>query len=400
MKFSRRQFLATSATGLGAVFAGCLSKSLPWVSGCNNGTLHTDHPIHTDRITAAWPRNRYDAGNTAWNADSRPSRQQPLHAWQYKLCSNTVTAPVVANNRVFVGTASGLLALHAVTGKRQWQSDEGPVKSPPTVASGTLYMATTELRAFDVTTGKRQWKFDLKTDSPIATSPVVVNGLVYVGGTAQTPLYALDATDGTLVWKHDVTSPHPSAPAVHDGTVYAIDGNRLLALDAATGTRRWDAFVEEETQFIPTVTDQRAYVGAAHGIVGFDIARQSRLWETTVTSTQLAVDDSLFYVPVEKTLWAFEKDTGYLAWNRDVLPDDSSPGTFTTCIGGGKTIFCGSSHGNIVALDAESAGKSKSVKWRFDFSSDRTDSAIVGLAVTESVLYATTARGEMHALVV
>ncbi|WP_394327494.1 PQQ-binding-like beta-propeller repeat protein [Haladaptatus sp. W1] len=373
---------------------------VPRVSGYKNGTLHTDHSIQTDRITAAWPRYRYDAGNTAWNADSQPSRQQPLHAWQYKLCSNTVTAPVVANNRIFVGTPSGLLALHAVTGKRQWQSDEGPMKSPPTVANGTVYVVSTSLQAFDAVTGKRQWKFDLKTDSPIATSPVIVTGLVYAGGTAQTPLYALDATDGTLVWKHDVTSPRPSAPAVLDEPVYAIDGNRLLALDAATGTRQWDAFVDEETQFIPTVTDRRAYVGAAHGIVGFDIARQSRLWETTVTSTQLAVDDSLFYVPVEKTLWAFEKDTGYLAWNRDVLPGDASSGTFTTCIGGGETIFCGSSHGNIVALDVESAGKSNAVKWRFDLSSEDGGGAIVDLAVTKNVLYATTVRGEIHALVV
>ncbi|WP_139329005.1 PQQ-binding-like beta-propeller repeat protein [Haladaptatus litoreus] len=50
----------------------------------------------------------------------------------------------MANDRIFVGTASGLLALHAVTGKRQWQSDESTVKSPPTVASGTVYAATTE----------------------------------------------------------------------------------------------------------------------------------------------------------------------------------------------------------------------------------------------------------------
>ena len=400
MKSSRRQFLATSAAGLGAVFAGCLSKSLPWVSGCKSGTLHTDHSIQTDRITAAWPRYRYDAGNTAWNADCQPSRQQPLHAWRYKLCSETITAPIVADNRVFVGTASGLLALHAVTGKRQWQSDVGTVKSTPTVANGTVYAATTELRAFDVATGKPQWKLDLKVDSPIVTSPVVVNGLVYVGGTAQTPLYALDANDGTLAWKHDVTSPHSSVPAVHTGTVYTLDGNRLVALDAATGTRQWDAYVDEDTHFIPTVTDQRLYVGAADGIVGFDIVRQSRLWETTVTSTQVAVDDSLFYVLVDEMLWAFEKDTGYLAWNRYVLPGDAVSGTFTTCIGGGKTVFCGSSHGNVVALDVESAGKSNAVKWRVGLSSDRTDSTIVGLAVTESVLYATTARGEIHTLIV
>ncbi|MFB9806702.1 PQQ-binding-like beta-propeller repeat protein [Haladaptatus pallidirubidus] len=47
--------------------------------------------------------------------------------------------------------------------------------------------------------GTLNWKFDLKADSSIATSPVVVNGLVYLGGTAQTSLYALNANDGTLV---------------------------------------------------------------------------------------------------------------------------------------------------------------------------------------------------------
>ncbi|NLF38944.1 PQQ-like beta-propeller repeat protein, partial [bacterium] len=83
-------------------------------------------------------------------------------------------------------------------------------------------------------------KWSFQTGSNVMSSPVVVNGIVYVGSD-NGRFYALDAETGTQIWQF-VTSPVKPVrcgPCIADGAVYFTAESVLYALDAAVGTQIW-----------------------------------------------------------------------------------------------------------------------------------------------------------------
>src|SRR4051812_42676309 len=62
-----------------------------------------------------------------------------------------------------------------------------------------------------------QWR--VPTESGIISSPVVVDGVVYVG-TGDGRVLALDRSTGHTRWSYDASSPVQSSPAVGRGLVF------------------------------------------------------------------------------------------------------------------------------------------------------------------------------------
>ncbi len=96
------------------------------------------------------------------------------------------------------------------------------------------------------------WSLDLDTTRGQESTPLVVDGVIYVT-TAWSKVYAVNAKTGVKLWSFDPKVPGPAAAknccdvvsrgaAVYHGKVYVgtYDG-RLIALDAATGTPVWTA---------------------------------------------------------------------------------------------------------------------------------------------------------------
>jgi outer membrane protein assembly factor BamB len=93
-------------------------------------------------------------------------------------------------------------------------------------ASGTLADSMTLL-----------WKF--KTGGPIKSSPVVDDGLVFVGS-ADANIYAIDLEKGSRVWAYKTTDAVEATPCVAAGSVFVGSADGFLyALDARTGSLRW-----------------------------------------------------------------------------------------------------------------------------------------------------------------
>jgi len=132
-----------------------------------------------------------------------------------------------------------------------------------------------------ITTGNasqltKKWAF--QTGGPIAASPTVVGGIVYVGSWDGYE-YALNATTGALVWKHflgQTTAPcYPqlagvsSAADVENGVVYVGGGDsNWYALNAATGAVLWSVFVGDNTKgwynwASPLIYNGYAYIGTS-----------------------------------------------------------------------------------------------------------------------------------------
>jgi len=87
----------------------------------------------------------------------------------------------------------------------------------------------------------RQETLRVKTGGGVVTTPVVVNGRLVVGSRDYL-LYAFTLADGTVAWKFSYWfSWIESTPVLRDGLLYvgASDYSRVTALDPATGRVVW-----------------------------------------------------------------------------------------------------------------------------------------------------------------
>ena len=78
------------------------------------------------------------------------------------------------------------------------------------------------------------------TDGAYATTPVIVNGVVYAQDLDSNVL-AISLATGKVLWKHDYNSPNggPDGVTVAGGVVYAASNHAAVALNAATGAQLW-----------------------------------------------------------------------------------------------------------------------------------------------------------------
>ncbi len=78
------------------------------------------------------------------------------------------------------------------------------------------------------------------TDGAYASTPVIVNGVVYVQD-LDSNVYAISLATGKALWTHHYGSLNggPDGVNVVGGVVYAATATAAVALDAATGTQLW-----------------------------------------------------------------------------------------------------------------------------------------------------------------
>ncbi|MCK4705318.1 MAG: PQQ-binding-like beta-propeller repeat protein, partial [Gammaproteobacteria bacterium] len=77
---------------------------------------------------------------------------------------------------------------------------------------------------YDKKVGTRKWEY--LTKGPVFSSPVIASGAVYIGSTDQN-LYVLDESNGKFMWKYGTADKIYSAPVVSDGKVFfsSVDGS-------------------------------------------------------------------------------------------------------------------------------------------------------------------------------
>jgi outer membrane protein assembly factor BamB len=145
------------------------------------------------------------------------------------------------------------------------------------------------VRSFDAKTGHKLWEFDTnpkdsvwpKTRNELIATPVVYEGLVYVGngqdpehGEGPGHFYAIDPTkrgditETGRVWHYDKIRRTISTAAIKDGIVYIADFSGFLhALDAKTGTPYWTHDLLAAVWASPVVVDGKVYIGDEDGDV-------------------------------------------------------------------------------------------------------------------------------------
>ena len=152
------------------------------------------------------------------------------------------------------------------------------------------------------------WIFQTEVKESMQTTPIVVNGVMYVT-TSFNHVYALNAKTGEEYWhyKHamgPVTTyccgPNNRGVAVYDDKVYlATLNSKLVALDAKTGSIVWQTQIADPTlgyseTMAPTAVNGKILIGTSGGEYG-----------------------------IRGFVRAYDAKTGKLVWNFDTIPENS-----------------------------------------------------------------------------
>ncbi|MBO6554539.1 MAG: PQQ-dependent dehydrogenase, methanol/ethanol family [Roseitalea sp.] len=144
-----------------------------------------------------------------------------------------------------------------------------------------------------------QWSYSLNSDRGVQSTPIVVDGVMYVTA-SWSIVHALDAVTGEPLWVYDPEVPGDFGKrgccdvvnrgvAVYDGKVYvgAFDGY-LHAIDAATGERVWRVDTIENRDMSYTITGAPRVIngkviigngGAEFGVRGYITAYDTETGE-------------------------------------------------------------------------------------------------------------------------
>ncbi|MFN2471674.1 MAG: PQQ-binding-like beta-propeller repeat protein [Gaiellaceae bacterium] len=295
---------------------------------------------HEPRDQVRWETYGFDAQRRRY--DEGLGLRPPFRAvWIHRAKSLLEFPPVLAYGRLYVETNEGrLVALDARRGSAVWSSPTGRcAASSPAVSSFTVFAvflnrppcnATTEdldgvLLALRARDGKERWRFAL---GPSETSPLVVDGRVYVGDW-RGRIYSLDARTGRLLWTFRTGGEVKGALAYADGKVYAGSyDHHVYALDARTGRQVWRAAAQQRLgprgtfYSTPAVSYGRVYIGSTdRKVYSFGAATGKLRWSNGTGDyvyASPAVWSQLVLVGShDEHFYAFDAATGEERWKFD-----------------------------------------------------------------------------------
>jgi outer membrane protein assembly factor BamB len=218
--------------------------------------------------------------------------------------SHPATGPTVADDRVYLGSSTGVLALDAAGGDLVWEAkldehvvetDDGPTWrtdwATPAVTDDRVftfdlndsYRETRKVYAVDRETGERDWTARIELADGWYLTGHVVAGHDRVFVSALDPhasrglddsdwsgtqrLYALDAASGDVEWQWGLSDGKLlGPPAYAEGVLFVgtwnpdADAGTLRAVDASDGSATWTYETDAGGVNTPAVTSEAAYV--------------------------------------------------------------------------------------------------------------------------------------------
>lgn len=246
--------------------------------------------------------------------------------WVLPIPGGVTSEIQVDRDSVYFGGGDGFLySVNLENGRVNWRYEvRNPIVSKPTIASGRVFITTTDdtIYAFDAGTGKWLWHYRRRS-SPSATilgaSQPLVDGQEVIAGLSDGFLVSLNLQDGQLKWERKLhqgtkftdVDAHPVLDGgviyvpSYDGALYALrrqDGNVLWRFDAG-GSRR------------VVVENEKIYFPSSEGMIyALQKSNAKMLWKFELdhgTPTQLVSTDKYIIVGSSfQYLYVLDKETG------------------------------------------------------------------------------------------
>jgi len=266
-------------------------------------------------------------------------------------------------------------------------SCDDEVRSSPVVADGVLYVGSYDnhVYALDARTGGLQWKYP--TEGGIAATPCIYKDQVLVGSEDRL-LYAISAGNGRILW----TCPtggriRSSARVEFDHAFFGSDDRHLYAINANNGRIAWRFEALDAVRSTPAIGDELVYVGSEDQyLYAVDLQSGHERWKfranRAVTSSPLLFNGLVICGASDWTVYALDERSGWCTWRfRTGQIVVGSPRVLD------DVVYIGSADGHLYALDA---GTGRHV-WKFDAGSPVVSTP----AVTGDAVYVGTLGGDV-----
>ena len=222
------------------------------------------------------------------------------------------------------------------------------------------------------------WKF--KTGGPLHASPVIANGILYIGST-DGKLYALDAKQWGIRWVFDAGDAiRYSATVLGNRVYFSARNNKVYALDAKTGEKLWEFKSKSWMDAPPIVSDNKVYMGAFPSKIYLLNARTGTLEAMRERTVRI---QGIEYGCAKGVFRPIFPEHNADVWRGQTNGSESYPVTAN------GVVYIGARNGNLHAFDAAS----KSETWTYQLGSF-VDAAP---AISDGVLYATSGDGNVYA---
>ncbi|HEX9312429.1 MAG TPA: PQQ-binding-like beta-propeller repeat protein [Actinomycetota bacterium] len=254
--------------------------------------------------------------------------------------------------------------------------------SSPVVVNGVVYVGTGDNRerAYRASDGTILWNANVGGGE--VSTAAVSHGVVFVGS-GDWNVYAFSAQTGIQQWAYKTGGPVVGGPTVVGRVVYVgSDDGKVYALNATNGALLWTTSIGGEINHSPTVAHRVLYVGNFTGsfdLYALDVATGTIKWTAPTGgyldwNTPALVNGVVYVASVDGEAYAFDAVTGARLW-QVTLPDlvEASPAV------SGGLVYIGAYDGHVYALDAATGAR----RWRAT-----TGNIIAGAAaVANGVVY-------------
>lgn len=290
----------------------------------------------------------------------------------------------------------------------KWKCQLGPaIDSSPAIVNGVIYVGVSanlynadpnNFKVFAINAANGSIKWETKTgNNRMGSSPSVVNNVVFIGSDNEV-VYAFNANDGSMKWRFEIASGQrvESSPCISDRICYVVatDGY-LYALDVDTGTKTWGYRIGTSRSTSgyssPAVADGVIYVGSGDGRVYAINTDGSPKWGSgfqtgdRVESSPCVVNNIVYIGSGDNHVYAIKASDGSLIWRKKTGDDViSSPAVVN------GVLYVGSMDGNVYALDAQTGDE----RWRFSTG----DAVYSSPAIVNGVVYIGSLNGKIYAL--
>lgn len=252
-----------------------------------------------------------------------------------------------------------------------WVFDcEEEVRASPLVYNGIVYVGAydTNLYAVEAETGKFLWKFP--TQRGVCSTAEAWERLVVFGSEDGT-IYALNAQSGKTQWTVRTGGPVRSSPRLLLNTLYVgSDDQHLYALDIRQGQQLWTYRAWGEVRSSAALVGQNICVGSNDGhVYSLEAVEGEMQWKYrtghAVVSSPTAYEGLVYVGSWDGYVYALDQNSGWPTWKyRTSHRVSSSP-----CVHGGR-VYIGSVDGILYCLDARNGR----VYWKFETESFVTSS--------------------------
>ncbi|MFC1860904.1 PQQ-binding-like beta-propeller repeat protein [Chloroflexota bacterium] len=219
----------------------------------------------------------------------------------------------IADGNLFTGSKEGRLVAINADGSRRWSE---PLKLP---RSATGFGCAP---SYGGGGGGASCSGGASVGVAIYGTPVVADGLVYIGG-YNGKVYAFNSNTLELRWiypREDYLKPVISGLNVTSNTVYfGTDDGKVFALDAATGDKEWEFQTGGKIWSTPTVDGDILFVGSFDNkLYALDTADGSIKWEYetggAIASTPLVYENTVYTGSFDRNLYAINISNGSKKW--------------------------------------------------------------------------------------